>query len=199
VIYFLLREKSSLEPKSCIVPMPTFGLRFTYLQLILFCNRWCCTSLYKKASTAGPHAYLLRSSKSRKNYRYLRETLLLLLSTNRTPPMNLRIHARVNLCSCSTLPSWLFICEKWSASQLNLTTLPWSSPSCGMTPNNSPHNSAQSRLVWPINGVPSTRKLNNTETSWRVIIHYPHFMWNVCVSGLHLSIKAVINDEFIFR
>ena len=40
---------------------------------------------------------MLHCSKSRKNYRYLRETLLLLLSTNRTPLINLRIHARVNL------------------------------------------------------------------------------------------------------
>jgi len=108
--------------------------------------------LYKYASTEGPHVYVLHCSKSRKNCRYFKETLLLVLLTKRIPPMNRRIHARVNLCNCSTLPSSIFMWEKWWANQLNLTTRPSISPSCGLTPNNSSHKSSQTRFVEPING-----------------------------------------------
>ena len=145
MVYFLLGKEFSLEPRLDIVPMLTFVVRCTYLRLIKFYNRWHCTSpLYRKSSTTAPHAYVPQYSKSRKNWRYLSETLLLFLSTNKTPPMNLSIHARANLRTCSS--SSLFICAKWWVSQLNLTTLPLISPSCGLNLNNSSHKSAQSRF-----------------------------------------------------
>ena len=78
-------------------------------------------------------------------------------------------------------------------------TWTWASNTSGTTPNNSWHNSNQSIFVLSVKGLSSTEIPSSTETSCSVIVVSPHFKWNVCVSGLHLSIKALTNAPFTFN
>ena len=50
-------------------------------------------------------------------------------------------------------------------------------------------------LIRPSIGGPSMRKLRSTTTSYNVTVISPSRRWNVDVSGLHLSIRAVSNGR----
>ncbi|KAE9617340.1 hypothetical protein Lalb_Chr03g0034331 [Lupinus albus] len=64
--------------------------------------------------------------------------------------------------------------------------------SLGTFPNSSSHISFQSKYVGPANGRPFTFTPIWSDTSSNVMVHSPCGRWKVCVSGLHLSTRAVI-------
>ena len=121
------------------------------------------------------------------------------LSGSMTPPIN-SIRYALQCCFLTLLeePSGRWLNSR--SSQVNLIWFPTNPSLLGIGfPKSLTHSVSQCLWQFPVTAFPSTGSPNSIETSWRVIVHSPTGRWKVCVSGLHLSTIAVINDGLILK
>ena len=148
--------------------------------------------LYKTAKQAEPQLYRLVLRRFVKNGKYIRWTLLSVLSDIKTPPIKLSMYTLQWACSSSSVgssPSGSI----FSQSHFSLTCEPMSDSSfTGATPI-SAYISSQSNIVGPTIGGPSTLRPSWSEMS--VMVHSPVGKWNVWVSSLHLSTKKLLRHN----
>src|SRR6185503_10715381 len=131
------------------------------------------------------------------------EIVFPLESGNRNPAIKCHSHARANLATVPPLasaPGGVPKCcvNEAEVTPVGLLSFVSSGGLGGCTPNNSSTLSLHPfGQMLPVTALPSIRSPNSTATSWSVIDISPLGRWNVCVSGLHWSTRAVKAALFI--